>query len=344
MITHEWFLPDHPLGGEKIIYELAKGLQIRGHEIKVLTTGNPRVKEFDGIQTIRLPINRYFMNLVVPWIYKHARNFDLIQTNNYNACFPSFVVGKLLKKPVVCIVTGLAGKTWTSLRGPVFGYLSQKVEKFQLRQHYDRVVFYSDFARDNGLKIGIPREVCRVVSPGVEYEKFSRISTKEPYVLFVGGDIKRKGIYYLCDAAEQLPGVKFKVAGARGLPDGKKPPGNVEFLGMVHGEPLYELFAKASVFCLPSLSETFGLVILEAMAAGCAVVSTMPLDYEGVRIEPRNSVQIKEAIVSLLNNRKETVRMGEINRQKAKQRTWQAYAEKFNELYQDVLSDRERKT
>ena len=105
LITHELFPPDIAGGGEIAVYEIVKRLMEKDIEIKVLTTGDPRIKEYDGIPTIRLPINRYLMNLALYSIYKHSKDCDLIHTNNYNACFPSYVAAKLLKKPIVSAVS-----------------------------------------------------------------------------------------------------------------------------------------------------------------------------------------------------------------------------------------------
>src|SRR3989344_4379660 len=96
LFTHELFLPDAAGGGEFATYEIVKRLKQRGHDILVLTTGNPRIKEYKGIKTDRLAINRYSMNFMFNCVYKRAKNSDLIQTNNANACFPSWAVAKYL--------------------------------------------------------------------------------------------------------------------------------------------------------------------------------------------------------------------------------------------------------
>ena len=59
LVTHELFMPDVSGGGEQIVYEYVKRLVARGHEVTVLTTGDPKIKEYEGIRTVRLPIPRY---------------------------------------------------------------------------------------------------------------------------------------------------------------------------------------------------------------------------------------------------------------------------------------------
>jgi glycosyltransferase involved in cell wall biosynthesis len=324
--------------GERVVYEIAKRLKEKNFEIKVLTTGNPDIKEFENISTIRLPIHRYFMNLAVPWIYKHAKDVDLIQTNNYNACFPSFLAGKLLNKPVVCLVHGMYGNRWFKIRGKFLGTLSMFVENFQIKHNYDKIIFLSDFARDVGLNLGISEKLTRVIKPGIEYEKY-KMGQKEPFVLFVGRLSMQKGLDYLIETAKELPKIKFVIVGSGEQEKRLKSiaPNNVEFLGFVSEEKLIDLYSRALIFCLPSIGETFGFVQLEAMASGCAIVSTTPLDYCGKKVDIGNSEQIKKAIDYLINNPSVSIKMGKINREKAKEYNWDNFIENLIEIYEDVL-------
>ena len=338
LITNEYFAPDLYGGAENVVLELARRLSLRRFDITVLTTGNPKVKEFDGIPTIRLPVHRYLMNLAVPWIYKHAKGADLIQTNNYNACFPSLIAGKMLGIPVVCIIHALWRDKWLEMRGFIKGNVSRFVERFQLLHGYNRFIFLSDFSRNEGLKLGIPEQLTQVVPPGMRYEEY-RVATKENFILFVGRLAKQKGLDYLIQAAKELPSIEFKIVGTGEEEERIKSciPKNVELLGYVSHERLLDLYARAPIFCLPSISETFGLVIIEAMASGCAIVSTVPLDYEGRKIDIRNVEQLREAIRYLFDNRNVCLKMGEINRNKAKDYNWDDFVDSMVEVYKEVL-------
>jgi len=337
LITNEYFAPDLYGGAENVVLELARGLRLRKIDVTVLTTGNPKVKEFEGIPSIRLPIHRYFMNLAVPWIYKHAKGVDLIQTNNYNACFPSLIAGKMLGIPVICIVHALWRDKWTEIRGFTRGNISRLIERFQLLHGYNKFIFLSDFSRNEGLKIGILEQLTQIIPPGMKYEEY-RTATKENFVLFVGRLSKQKGIDYLMQVAGQLPDIEFKVVGTgKGEAKIQYIPKNVEFLGYVSHDELLDLYARAPIFCLPSIAETFGLVIIEAMASGCAVVSTVPLDYEGRRIDIRNVDQLREAIRFLFDNRNICLEMGKANRDKAKEYNWDNFVDSMVRVYEEAL-------
>lgn len=327
-------MPDFHGGGEALAYEIAKRLIEYGHEVTVLTTGDPKIKNFENIETIRIPINRYLMNLAVPWIYKHAKDYDLIQTNNYNACFASLVAGKLLKKPVYCMVHGMYGEKWLQMRGRIFGNISRYIEKMQVNHDYTKIIFFSEFARDAGLSIGIPQDKTTVIHPGIEHHDF-HVAEKEPFVLFVGRLAKQKGINYLIQVARELPHINFKIVGRDEDESWIKAdaPGNVEFLGFVSQEELYDLYSKALIFCLPSVAETFGIVILDAMASGCAVVSTVPLDYEGFKVDVGDTEGLKKDILYLYDNPEIAKDMGIENVRKVGEYSWQNCISELTELY-----------
>ncbi len=338
LITHELFPPDVHGGGEKVVYEIAKRLIDKGIEVQVLTTGDPKIKRYENIPTARLPINRYLMNLAFPWILKYAKNADLIQTNNYNACYPSYIAAKMSKKPIVCLIHGMYGNNWLRMRGPIFGTVSRMIEKFQICHEYEKVIFLSNFAKNAGIEIGIKRELTEVIRPGIEFKKY-RVKAKEGYVLFVGRLAKQKGLECLLKVAEELPNIEFKLVG-KGEEENKLKsvaPKNVSFLGFVTEDKLIDLYSKALIFCLPSIAETFGFVLLEAMASGCAIVSTVPLDFEGIRIDTGDVRQLTEAIKYLTENPRIAEKMGEKNREIAKKYVWDDFIKKIINIYQNVL-------
>lgn len=340
LLTHELFMPDFAGGGEKLVYEMAKNLQKRGVEVKVLTTGDPSIKEFDGIPTVRLPIHRYLMNFAFLQVMKHARDVDLIQTSNYNACFPSWLAGKLLKKPVVCMVMGLYGRRWVKMRGIIKGTLSRIVEKIQLSRSYEKVVFLSDYSRQWGMELGIKKEKSVVISPGIELANY-KPEKKKGYVLFSGRFARQKGVYDSVEVAKLLPKTRFVMMGWGEEEKKLKSiaPQNVEFsnLSLKSGKPFFEMYSKASVFLLPSYGETFGFVIVEAMASGCPVVSTIPLGYHGFVVKPGDTKAMAESISFLMKNLKESARMGKKNIWLSRKYSWKNFTSSLLRVYSSIL-------
>lgn len=347
LITHELFPPDVTGGGETLTYRIAKELKERGHEVKTLTSGNPKIKEFDGIKTIRIPVNRYLMNLSLPIISKHAKDVDLIHTSSGNMCFPSFLAAKMNNKPICCYVHHVFGSNWKYVRGPILGFIFQQMEKLFLTRNYDAVIFQNNLSRDMGLEMGINKEKIFTLHPGVDYNQFQLKGIKrEIQVLFVGNlsmdksMVKIKGLEYLIDAAKLLPQIRFIVVGEGSyLKKIKKDsPQNVYFVGGKRGKELAEIYNKSLIFCLPSLAEGFGISILEAMASGCAIVSTIDIGQEGIIVKPKSSEDIARAIKYFVDNIEKAKRVGLKNRMLAKRYTWKKFIDELTKIYDYITT------
>jgi len=129
----------------------------------------------------------------------------------------------------------------------------------------------------------------RVLFNGVATERFARARpwpTKRPTVLFVGRHEERKGLDVLLEAFRRVDAsAELWVAGDGPATDGLRrrfgADRRVQWLGRIGDAELAERMAGADVLCAPSLAgESFGVVLLEAMAAGCAVVAS---DLPGYR-------------------------------------------------------------
>lgn len=339
LITHELFPPDISGGGEKLVLEMAQRLQQRGVEVKVLTTGNPEIKEYGGILTKRLGINRYLMNLALFSVIKEARDVDLIQTYNYNACFSSWLAGKILRKPVICFAFGLYGKRWLKMRGWLKGTISRMVEKIQLDRSYDKLIFLTPFSLEWAREVGISLKKAIIIPPGLDLSSF-KPDKKEPYVLFCGKFVMQKGVYDLLKVAASLPNTKFVMMGWGEEEQKLKEmaPPNVEFSALTQksGKPFFEKYSKAAVFFLPSYGETFGLVLVEAMASGCPVVSTIPLGFEGFVVKSGDTEEMAKRIKYLVDNPKVSEKMGLKNIQLAQKYNWDEFMDNLLGVYGEV--------
>jgi glycosyltransferase involved in cell wall biosynthesis len=102
--------------------------------------------------------------------------------------------------------------------------------------------------------------------------------------------------------------------------------------------------AASDVFALPSLSEGFPIVSLEAMASGLPIVATkvggLPEIVEdgqnGFLVEPRNPGQIAERALLLLNNDKLRQRISGNNKEKVKEFSWENVVSRLEGLYRSL--------
>ncbi len=113
----------------------------------------------------------------------------------------------------------------------------------------------------------------RLVPNGLDMGEFTPGEKVARRVAFLGRDDPRKGLSVLLDAwslvLSKVPSAELVVAG----PSKRGDHPGVRFLGRVDERQKRELLAKSAVFCAPNTGgESFGIVLAEAMAAGCALV------------------------------------------------------------------------
>ncbi len=346
LFTHELFPPDIAGGGEKLTLRIIKGLMERGMEVEVLTSGNPKIKECEGIKTTRIPVNRYLMNFTFRVIRKKAKDFDLIQTSSGNMAFPSWVAAKLSGKPCVCYIHHILGPYWIDVRGFFLGNIFHLGEKIIFSRDFGRIIFQNYTSRDLGLKLGAKEERISILQPGINHQKFQLKGIKrKPFVLFVGNFhmdksmSKYKGFDYFLEATENFPDINFVVVGGGSYFDKikKNNPKNIRFTGPLNEEELIKLYNECLVFCSSSLTEGFGLVIQEAMTSGCPIVSTVDIGQKGIFVPTKNSKELTNAIRYYFDNIDEALEIGKENQKLSKKFSWDKYFDGFVNIYEELI-------
>ncbi len=342
LLAHELFPPDFAGGGEYIVTEAARHLQAAGHTVTVVTTGDPAITQYQGMRTVRLPVSRYRMNLEWRRIAALAANADLIHAFTYHALYPSVRAGRALGKPVVGGVLALFGDVWLEMRGPMAGRLWRRIERYLLNLPVDVKLHLSDFSLDLSRAIGVARPGDQVVIPGISHGQYYAAADK-PYVLYTGKFDVRKGIGLVLEVARRLPDVPFRLVGwgesFAEIAAAAPPNARVQQRGSERKEYL-DTLAGARILVFPTKVETFGLVLPEAMAAGCAIVSTSPLPFEGARIAQDDVDGATAAVRALWDDRELCARHGLANQSVARRYDWVRYAEELERVYWRVLDAR----
>jgi glycosyltransferase involved in cell wall biosynthesis len=150
----------------------------------------------------------------------------------------------------------------------------------------DRVYVNSESYLNRWVERGIPREKLGILPRGLETELFSTKHRKEDFwkrrgatgkvALYVGRISKEKELDFLARVAGKIPksaGVTFAFVGEGPFLEElkRKVPQGI-FTGVLHGEELGQAYASADLFVFPSTTDTYGNVVVEAMASGLPVV------------------------------------------------------------------------
>jgi phosphatidylinositol alpha-mannosyltransferase len=202
---------------------------------------------------------------------------------------------------------------------------------------------------------------ARVIPNGVDLQRFGAAEPLPAFrdghrnILYVGRLDDRKGFRHLLRAFRRVhaadPHVRLLVVGA--FDDDEREPfaqqaaewgigAAVVFIGPVSAESLARFYRSAEIFCAPATGfESFGLVLLEAMAAGCAVVasdidgyrSVLTAGLDGLSVPAGNAEALQRALRRLLDDDALRLRLAAAGRATAATYGWDRVARAILDYY-----------
>jgi phosphatidyl-myo-inositol alpha-mannosyltransferase len=205
-----------------------------------------------------------------------------------------------------------------------------------------------------------------IIPNGVDVKRFAAsvprptdLADERPYVLFVGRLEDRKGLPVLLEAYALLKArhadVQLVIVG-----DGRRRGGyerwveeqglaDVRFAGRVSTVDLAAYYQHAAAYCAPNTgNESFGIVLLEAMAAGCPVVATAIEGFaavitdgdDGLLVPPQDPAAMADALARVLADPALARRLRAGGRRCVEQYAWPAVTERVLAYYDDLLRKR----
>jgi N-acetyl-alpha-D-glucosaminyl L-malate synthase BshA len=354
------FLPRYIGGAEIATYNIAKYLAKRGHEVHIITSSESGILNQEQqnfyIHTIKRGKVRFIRFL--PFLIRILAVLrkikpDIIHAQTIGMGIVGFLAKKFFKIPY--IVYGRGSEVYLSWP------LKNQVSKLVFR-HADAVIALTEDMKKL-LQRFCNREVY-VIPNGIELDRFSNLPKKEEVlskigidkqenvIIFVGRLCYVKGVKYLIQAmniiTKENRKVKLLIIG-----DGEERQNlenfvkelnlenNVIFLGNFHNEKIPEYMSASDIFVLPSLSEGFPVVILEAMACGLPIVATnvggIPYIIKerenGFLVMPKNAEQIAEKVLYLIENKNILKEISENNKERVKDYNLNNVVEKLEKIY-----------
>lgn len=263
---------------------------------------------------------------------KKKFNFKVIHAHNvYPDGFVGTILGRIFKKKVIITAHGL----------DVNGLLKQRLIRFvslPAIKRADKIIAVSTSLKDELIKLGVRSEKIEVIHNGVDVSRFYpmdknnlleqlKLAKDMQRIIYVGGIIWSKGLKYLLEAFRivkqrrervellMLGGVtgtywEKEAAEIKNLTKELGINESVRFLGKMPNEKIPQWMNLSDVLILPSLSEGFGVVLVEALSCGIPVISTrcggpqdIVNDDVGNLVDPKDSEGLAEAIIYVLENR-----------------------------------------
>lgn len=188
--------------------------------------------------------------------------------------------------------------------------------------------------------------------------KPTMLASSKLELLFMGSIDKRKGVFDLIDSIRDNDNIHLSICGGfgndldannrfKGIIASNK---NIDYCGYLSGEEKEIAFEKADVFVLPSYGEGLPIVLLEAMAKGCAIISTnvgaipeIVSSENGFVINPGSINELKNSINKLYEDRSLLFSMKKKNVEKGRDYSIESNITQLTSIYTGILNNGQQK-
>ena len=368
--------PDHHGGAERRYHEIASRLAEK-HHVEYITWGHPgdstadasagyQVRSIgpapplygtDGKRTVREAVS--FAARILPRLVQGRYDVIDCSATPYVPLYACWLASRVSRTPLVVTWHEFWGDHWLRYlpQRPAVARVARQLENSG-RRIGDRLVPVSAYtARRMGVSEDDPR--VRIVGNGVDVDEIRTASPQlRTDIVYVGRLIDDKRVDMLLHAIGRLstafPEVSCLVVG-----EGPERPAleslvtalglgqQVRFAGSLASQEVYGHLKTAQVLVLPSVREGFGIVVLEAQAAGAVpIVVRSPASaapdlirdgVDGLVCEP-SAESLATAVGQLLKDAPRRTVLARNARQAARLRDWSSVADQMEEVYREVAS------
>ncbi len=368
-LVSDWYYPK--LGGVAVhIHDLALNLRRLGHEVDIITNNLPTGRENElreaEVGLVKVPghvvkdvgVNATVLSHNARILEPYLRDYDVVH-------------GQHAFTPLALKAVSLARKLG---QASIITTHSIDLENTQYLRAVARVTFpYFKYYLMNPHRIiavskasklfikkftDVPVDVVyNGINTSMFHDGWNKDELREelglgdgPLILYVGRLEPRKGVNVLVSAMRWIDGTLLVVGNGNMLPllrSEAKMLGvseRVRFMGTVEYGLLPRIYGASDVFVLPSLSEAFGIVLLEAMSSGVPTVGTtvggIPeiIDRCGLLVPPGDARKLAEAVNMILDNKSLAKKLGRLGRERVEEiYSWNVIVRRTVSIYKEVL-------
>lgn len=363
------------------MHGLCKGLAALGHDVEVFTTnvdgpGNSDVPlgvpvELEGVKVWYFPVpilrRLYWSPTMSKALWQRVGSFDVVHTHSV-FLWPTWAAARVARHQHVPYVIAPRGMLVRDLIRRKNRWVKRVwialIERWNLA-NAALVHFTSRLEAEEAATLGLSIRKSCIVPNGLDmptldrtfHENLSAGMTAggKPFLLFLGRINWKKGLDRLIAALPRVPDCQLLIAGndeehyqpeleTLAVRTGVRE--RISFVGPVYGEDKTTLFRRALMLVLPSYSENFGNVVLEAMAAGCPVAVTPEVGAADIVRESGagavldgNPAKLGAGICTLIADPAALKSMGEKGREFVSHRyTWEAVCIQMEEAYRQAIA------
>lgn len=355
---------DVPGGVQFHIRDFALELLERGHEVKVLTPAKNTTDLPEWItavgSSVAIPFNGSVARLSFSPIanartkkWLEEGDFDVLHVHEPEV--PSISMLALRAATVPVIGTFHAALDYSFSRSVSSPALDPLLEKLAARIAVSAEARRTLVEHHGGDAVIIPNGVDTRFFAEAEPKEEWAATVDRPVVVFLGRlDEPRKGLPVFADAIDavlqEVPGARFLIAGRGGAHEFQKQlerfGDSVEFLGGVSDEDKASLLKGATVYVAPQTGgESFGIVLVEAMAAGCTVLASdleafravLDQGESGALFATGDSADLAHQLVALLKDSERCSALAQRGLNASRRYGWDTVTDQVLALYQTVL-------
>ncbi|HVP85075.1 MAG TPA: glycosyltransferase family 4 protein [Rhizomicrobium sp.] len=364
---------DRPGGVQTHIRDLGTALEELGHQVTIFAPllspplpheGGPEIVRLGSARKIGFGGTAYEISIALGEEKKRLEaavelgGFDVM---HYHTMWTPLLPAQVFWRSKAANVATFHDTPAPTFEGRMLAHVFRSISKWLLPR-LDGVITPSEAPQGHLAKVGPP---VTILPPSTNLNRFAtarlprraRFDDGRINILFLGRLEERKGARLLLEAylrlvLEELP-VRLIIAGqgereyalrefaaAHSLP-------NLEFTGGFFDAEAPQLYADCDIFCAPSpYGESFGIVIVEAMASGKPVVAAANSGYrtvltgEGARFltQPGDEVALANALRTLVNDAGLRAKLGAWGREHAPRYDVRTTAPKFVEVYEKAIA------
>lgn len=281
-------------------------------------------------------------------------DIDLIIGYNFITYPVAYKLSKKLNTKVALRYHDVWIGNWIKNMG-ITGLFGEVLERYILKQDIDQYIAVSDFTADN-LKKYVPESRVKTVHNIVDFPNVTSKEYVRPTISCVARLVEYKRVNDLIMAVniikEEIPDIQCKIIGTgpeeknlKQLAKNLQLEDNIEFLGFVEEhDDVMKVVNSSHVFCLPSIVEGFGIVIIEAQSLETPFVAArIPPVVEssgqkgGLFFEPKNYEQLASQILKILDDEELYHKLQMEGLENKNKYTSEVIGEKLNRIYTNLL-------